>query len=89
MGLEYHIETADPAGDWLPEFLPKLPGFADLVNGTYQFGHSAGQPIASIRIEPDHIYLCEHAASSECDAIFARLIRQIAGRNERVVIVEL
>ena len=89
MGLEYKIETYDEARAELPEFLRRQPEFLREENGAYHFGLDASKILFTVKSERDHLYVCQHVASRETDALLGLLIRRLVSLNDHVVISEL
>jgi hypothetical protein len=89
MGLEYKIETYDEARTKLPEFLRGQPEFLREESGTFHFGFEPTKILFSVRSESHHLYVCQHVASRETDALLGLIIRRILSLNDHVVISEL
>jgi len=85
MGLEYRIETYDSMRAKLPEFLRARPDFLREEEGMFHLG-SAGQVLFSVKEEEDHVYVCQHVASVEADALLGLLVRRILTLNDHVVL---
>jgi hypothetical protein len=89
MGLEYKIETYDAGRTKLPELLRSRPDFLREENGTFHLGSSPQQILFSVKEEEDHVYVCQHVASKETDALLGLLVRRILSLNDHVMISEL
>lgn len=89
MGLEYKIETYDAARTGWRDVLRKRPDFLFEEDGFCHWGPAREQPLISIKEEVDHLYLCQHVASPESDALLGSLIRRLLSLNDHVVISEL
>ena len=88
MGLEYKIETSDAARTGWQDLLQRRLDFLFEKDGAYHLGPSNEQILISVKEEGDHIYLCQHAATVETDALLGLLIRRLLSHNDRVVISE-
>jgi hypothetical protein len=89
MGLEYKIETHDAARTGWQKLLQNRQEFLYVEEGTYHLGSSREHLFVSVKEEADHIYLCQHVASAESDALLGLLIRRLLSPNAHVVISEL
>ena len=89
MGLEYKIETYDVGRTKLSEFLRLRPDFLEEENGTFHLGSSPEQVLLSVKQEERHIYVCQHVATQQTDALLGLLVRRILSLNDQVVISEL
>jgi hypothetical protein len=87
--LEYKIETYDAARTKLPEFLRALPEFLREESGAFHLGQAPSQVLFTVKNEPDHVYVCQHVASPETDALLGLVIRRLLSLNDHVVISEL
>lgn len=89
MGLEYKIETYDFIRTKLPEFLRARSDFIREEEGMLHLGSQSGQVVFSVKEEEDHVYVCQHVASVETDALLGLLVRRILSLNDHLVISEL
>lgn len=88
MGLEYKIETYDASRTKVPELLRSRPDFLREEDGTFHLGSSPEQVLFSVKEEEDHVYVCQHIASKDTDALLGLIIRRILSLNDHVVISE-
>lgn len=89
MGLEYRIETKDQLRTNILEFLRRQPEFIREEDGALQFGHVPAEILFSVMNESTHLYLCQHVASRETDALLGLTIRRLLSYNDVLVISEL
>jgi len=89
MGLEYKIETYDEGRAKLAEFLRGLPEFLREDDGMFHLGSDSSTILFTVKYESDHVYVCQHVASRETDALLGLVIRRILAVNDHVVISEL
>lgn len=89
MGLEYKIETYDAVRPQLPDFLRGLPEFICEADGRFDLGHAPAQTLFTVRIDSDYVYICQHVASRETDALLGLVIRRILSSNDHLVISEI
>lgn len=89
MGLEYKIETYEMARAELSEFLRRQPEFLREDGNGFHFGSGPANVLFTVKSERDHLYVCQHVASRETDALLRSLIRRIVSCNDHVVISEL
>lgn len=89
MGYEYKIETYDSDRTRLPEFLRRLPEFLREDNGSLYLGTQPDSILVTVRMETDHVYVCQHVASRETDALLGLVTRRLLSSNDHVVISEL
>lgn len=89
MGLEYRIETGCVTRGEIPDFLRRHPDFLAERDGMLDLGASREEVLLSVKLDVDHIYLCQHVVSGKSDALFGLLIRRILSMNDQLVIAEL
>ncbi len=89
MGLEYKIETYDAARAGLPELLRRLPEFQSEDACGFHLGNSGSFPLVTVKLEDDHVYVCQHGGLREADALFGLIIRHLLSVNDHVVISEI
>jgi hypothetical protein len=74
MGLEYKIETFGEACVDLPAFFRRLPEFLREHDGAFHFGSDPSTVLFTVASEADHLYICQHVASRETDALLGLVI---------------
>lgn len=89
MGLEYRIETYDAGRVGIADFLRGLPEFLHEDGGALHLGSEPSHVLFTVKSQDDHVYVCQHVASRETDALLGLLIRRLLSRNDHVVISEL
>jgi hypothetical protein len=89
MGYEYKIETYDSDRAKLPEFLRRLPEFLREDSGSFYLGGQKDSILVTVRMEADYVYLCQHVASREANALFGLVIRRLLSLNDHIVISEI
>jgi len=89
MGYEYKIETYDSDRTKLPEFLRGLPEFLREDGDSFYLGSPPDSILVTVRLESDHIYICQHVASRETDALLGLVARRLLTSNDHIVISEL
>ncbi|RBP45094.1 hypothetical protein DES53_10390 [Roseimicrobium gellanilyticum] len=89
MGLEYKIETYDRARTEWQKLLQHRQEFLYEEEGTYHLGLSREHLFISVKEEAEYIYLCQHVACTESDALMGLLIRRLLSLNDHLVISEL
>ena len=89
MGYEYKIETYDSDRSKLPEFLRRLPEFLREDSGSLYLGSQPDSILVTVRMEADHVYICQHVASRETDALLGLVTRRLLSSNDHVVISEI
>jgi hypothetical protein len=89
MGYEYKIETYDSDRTKLPEYLRRLPEFLREDGGSLYLGNQPDSILVTVRMEADHVYICQHVASRETDALLGLVTRRLLSSNDHVVISEI
>lgn len=89
MGLEYKIETYDSGRTKLPEFLRARPDFLREEDGAFHLGSSPERVLFTVKEEKAHVYVCQHVATPDTDALLGLLVRRILSMNDHIVISEL
>jgi len=90
MGLEFQIETYDVVRTELPGFLRRQPEFLREENGTIHLGPESDRVLCTVRDnQSGHVYVCQHVASREADALLGLIIRRLLSLNDHVVVSEL
>jgi hypothetical protein len=89
MGYEYKIETYDADRTELPEFLRRLPEFLREDAGSLHFGSQVDDILVTVKMEADHVYVCQHVLSRDADALLGLVARRLLSLNDHIVISEL
>ena len=89
MGYEYRVETYTIHGNQLTKLFREHALFTFEDAGSFHFGRSSDCPLFTARLETDYVYLLQHVATSETDALLGLFIRSILSQNDHVVISEL
>ena len=89
MGYEYRVETYTIHSDQLMKQFRGHALFTFEDAGSFHFGHSADCPLFTVRLEADYVYLLQHVATSETDALLGLFVRSILSQNDHIVISEL
>ena len=89
MGLEYKIETYDAARTNLPQLLRDRPDFQSEEAGMFHLGSSPETILFTVKEEEDYVYVCQHVASKETDALLGLVLRRILSFNDHVVVSEI
>jgi hypothetical protein len=89
MGYEYKIDTYDSDRTKLPEFLRRFPEFLREDGGSLYFGSHPDNILVTVRMEADHVYVCQHVLSREADALLGFVARRLLSSNDHIVISEL
>ena len=89
MGLEFKIETYDASRTKLPELLRDHPAFLREEKGAFHLGTSPDRVLFSVKEEEEHVYVCQHVATPETDALLGLLVRRVLSMNDHLVISEL
>lgn len=87
MGLEFRIETYDVERAELFALIKKLPEFQRIdASGTYHLTHDGENIGVSVSRREDMVYVVQHVACRETDAILGVVVRTILSMNDSVVI---
>ena len=89
MGLEFKIETHDTARTNLPQLLRDRPDFLREEAGMFHLGLLPDIVLFSVKEEKGYVYVCQHVASEETDALLGLVLRSILSSNDHVVVSEL
>lgn len=89
MGLEYKIETYDAARTNLPQLLRDRPDFLREEAGTFHLGPLPETMLLSVKEEEGYVYVSQHVASTETDALLGLILRRILSLNDHVVVSEI
>ncbi|MEM8733259.1 MAG: hypothetical protein AAGG44_03505 [Planctomycetota bacterium] len=87
MGLEFRIETYDVERAGLFALIEKLPEFLRMdASGGYHLAHDGENVGVTVSRHSDMVYVVQHVACSETDAILGLVVRTILSMNDSVVI---
>ena len=89
MGYEYKIETYDSGRTKLPEFLRRQPEFLREQDGAVYLGSQPDSILVTVKMEADHVYICQHVATRETDALLGLVTRHLLSSNDHLVISEI
>lgn len=88
MGYEYRVETYTIHGTRLTEVFRSHALFSFEDSDSFHFGPSRDAPVFTARFDSDYVYLVQHVATTETDALLGLFVRQILCNNDHVVISE-
>ena len=91
MGIEYRLRFKAPSRETIAEILRKLPMVAEATQPAPRFDlGAAGQvgPQASVQLEPDGVYFCDHCAGSG-PALLGNLVVVLVSAFGAVTVEEL
>jgi hypothetical protein len=90
MGLEYKIETDDSIRAGIRDYVKLLPEFLREDDGQLQLTNDGATVALTVVPDDEHanVYVIQHVACRETDALLALVIRRVLSVNDHVIISE-
>ncbi|MEZ5944236.1 MAG: hypothetical protein R3C18_22835 [Planctomycetaceae bacterium] len=89
MGLEFKLETYDHLLTDIPSFITAIPEFLSSERGQWHLSIDGETVAVTVRQDDENLFLTQHVACRETDALLGLLIRRLLSQNDNVVVSEV